>query len=56
MLNNIQSVVFVISKLGNKNYVSQIVGNKADVTNKTFPCSFPTLATNAYRHLWNQEV
>lgn len=34
MLNNIQSVVFVISKLGRKNYVSQIVGSKADVTNK----------------------
>lgn len=33
-LRNIQSVVFVISKLCNKNDVSQTVDNLADVTNE----------------------
>lgn len=33
-LNNIQSVVFVISESGNKKCISQIVGNIADETNK----------------------
>lgn len=56
MVHNIQFVVFIISKLGDKNYVAQIVGNKDNVTNKNMSLLIPTLETNARRHLRNQEV
>lgn len=50
MVHNIQFVVFIISKLGDKNYVAQIVGNKDNVTNKNMSLLIPTLETNARRH------
>ena len=56
MVHNINFVVFIISKLGDKNCIAQIVGNKDNVTNKNMSLLIPTLETNARRHLWNQEM